>query len=272
MPSELSGSLPPAPVSPAKPRIRILHQLARSGGTVICRCLASMGRVVLLSEVHPLGGRIFNPLQQAMEWYALLQPAELEAAHASKLHFSAAIALIARRCEQQDKILVLRDWSHLDYIGIPFTQPGYRPALCASLYAEFELFRFATVRHPLDQWLSLIQNPTFAETLAMGKYLKGVRRFSEMAAEIGFLHYEDFAADSDAALQRLCTALEVPFDPGYRDRWASYRHITGDVLPGRSSPGEIKPLLRQDPDQQLLQMMNSRADYQRILQLLAYSE
>lgn len=272
MPSEPASAPPPDRANPAKPRIRILHQLARSGGTVICRCLASMDRVVLLSEIHPLGGRMFNPLQQAMDWYGLLRPAELEAARNSKLSFSAAILLIARRCEEQGKLLVIRDWNHLDYIGIPFTQPQYRPALCESLQAELELVRFVTVRHPLDQWLSLISNPWFADHLPLRKYLKGVRRFSEMATEIGFLHYEDFAADSDAALQKLCTRLELPFDTGYRDRWATYEHITGDVLPGRSKAGEIEPLPRQHLSQELIQRMTSRADYQRILKLLAYSE
>jgi len=36
-----------------KPRIRLLHQLGRSGGTLISRCLGSMQGVVLLSEIHP---------------------------------------------------------------------------------------------------------------------------------------------------------------------------------------------------------------------------
>ena len=40
--------------------------MARSGGTIICRCLASMERIVLLSEIHPLGARMFNPLDQAV--------------------------------------------------------------------------------------------------------------------------------------------------------------------------------------------------------------
>jgi len=271
MPSEPGSNFPAHQANPGRLRIRILHQLARSGGTVICRCLASMDRVVLLSEIHPLGGPMFNPLQQAMEWYGLLQASEFDAARNSKLPFPAAIDLIARRCEEQGKLLLIRDWNHLDYIGIPFMQPECRPALFRSLQAEFDLVRFATVRHPLDQWLSLIRNPLFAERLAVGKYLRGVRRFAEMAAETGFLHYEDFTDDSDTELQSLCAALEIPFDPAYRDRWATYTHITGDVLPGRSIPGEIKPLPRQDSDQEWEQKMAGRADYQRILKLLAYS-
>lgn len=262
----------PSEQASKRPKIRILHQLARSGGTVICRCLASMKDVVLLSEIHPLGTRMFNPLQQAMEWYGLLQATEIEAVSRDKISFSAAIALIAERCVDQGKILVLRDWNHLDYIGIPFVQPEYRPMLAETLAQDFELIRFATVRHPLDQWLSLTRNPVFANRLGAGKYLKSVRRFSEMAAATGFLHYEDFTADPDTAMQQLCKALELPFDASYRDRWANYTNITGDVLPGRSESSEIEPLPRQNTDPQLHQALTARADYQRILQIMNYTE
>ncbi len=273
MPSELAAQLSRSEKAAAvKPRIRILHQLARSGGTVICRCLASMENVVLLSEIHPLGGRMFNPLQQAMEWYGLISPAELESSRISKMTFAAAIALIAQRCLDQGKILLLRDWNHLDYIGIPFTQAQFRPALVESLQGDFELIRFASVRHPLDQWLSLTKNPLFAQRLGVGKYLKGVRRYSEMAKESGFLRYEDFTQDSDGALLQLCDALQLPFDPAYSKRWSSYDNITGDVMPGRSGSGEIKSLPRQDVGSDLEHSLTSRADYQRILDLLAYTD
>lgn len=255
-----------------RPRIRILHQLARSGGTVICRCLASMEGVVLLSEIHPQGLRMFDPLQQAVEWYGLLRPMDIAHVEAGKLSFAQAIGLVAERCAEQDRLLILRDWNHLDYIGLPFAQPGYRPLLAETLQADFELIRFATVRHPLDQWLSLIRNPLFAERLPIGKYLKGVRRFAEMASGTGLLHYEDFTANPDDALMRLCAALQLPFDPGYRLRWASYKNITGDVLPGRSEAEKISSLPRQDMAAEVQQGFANRADYQRILDLMNYTE
>lgn len=263
MQSEASGN---------RSRIRILHQLARSGGTVICRCLASMEGVVLLSEIHPQGLRMFNPLQQADEWYGLLRPNDTALVKAGKLAFAQAIGLIAERCAEQDKILILRDWSHLDYIGLPFAQPGYHSMLAESLQAEFELIRFSSVRHPLDQWLSLSRNPLFAEHLPVGKYLRGVRRFAEMAGDTGMIHYEDFTANPDAALMRICNALQLPFDPGYKERWVHYKNITGDVLAGRSAEGEISTLPRQDCASGVKRDFESRADYQRILQLMNYTD
>ncbi|HKX55184.1 MAG TPA: hypothetical protein VJN01_03750, partial [Xanthomonadales bacterium] len=220
----------------------------------------------------PLGLRIFNPVQQAAEWYGLLRPADMAKLESGKLPFAEAIELIADRCAEQDRVLILRDWNHLDYIGLPFMQPDYRPQLAETLNAEFELIRFATVRHPLDQWLSLIRNPLFAERLPVGKYLKGVRRFAEMARGTGMLHYEDFTANPDATLMRLCEALQLPFDPGYRQRWASYKNITGDVLPGRSEVGEIRALPRRDTGAEVEKAFTARGDFQRTLQLMNYTD
>ena len=253
-----------------KSPVRILHQTARSGGTIICRCLASMADVVLLSEIHPLGTRMFNPLQQAQEWYGLLQASDIAAAQNGELDFAAAIELIAERCQASGRILVLRDWNHLDYIGIPFVNAEYRPKLAETLQTRMNLLRHATVRHPLDQWLSLVKNPLFAKQLSKSKYLKGTRRFAEMAASAGFTRYEDFTAGSDSALERICHALDVPFDGSYREKWSNYTNITGDVLPGRAGATDIAHLPRQNIDALVLQEFENRQDYQSSLEILGY--
>jgi len=55
----------------------LLHHLARTGGTLLCRCLASMDSVYLLSEINPQGVAHFNPLRQAADWYGLVAPEEI---------------------------------------------------------------------------------------------------------------------------------------------------------------------------------------------------
>lgn len=229
-----------------RPKLRIIHHMARTGGTVISRCLASMQSIVLLSEIHPLGTRRINPLHQAHAWYGLLNSTELESARGGQLNFLEAIQLISLRCSEQGKTLVLRDWSHLDYTGVPFTQPGYRSLLAESLQSSFTLVRFSSVRHPLDQWLSLAQLP-FRDRLGPTRFLRGASRFAESAVETGFIRFEDFTRDNDRTLRQLCTGLELEFDPEYRDRWPAYTNITGDVFPGRAG-ASITPLPRRAMD------------------------
>jgi hypothetical protein len=44
------------------PKIGILDNLGRSGGTLIGKCIGCMKHVALLSEIHPLGELIYqNP-------------------------------------------------------------------------------------------------------------------------------------------------------------------------------------------------------------------
>lgn len=213
---------------------------------------------------------MFNPLQQAQEWYGLLSASDIAAAQEGDLDFAAAIELIAERCKASGRILILRDWNHLDYIGIPFVNAQYRPKLAESLQAGLKLVRHTTVRHPLDQWLSLVKNPLFAKQLAKSKYLKGTRRFSEMAVSTGFTRYEDFTSDSDSALENICNALDVPFDGSYREKWSTYTNITGDVLPGRAGATDITHLPRQNIDPHVLEEFQNRQDYRRSLEILGY--
>jgi hypothetical protein len=246
--------------------------MARTGGTVICRCLASMKDVVLLSEIHPLGMQTFNPLQQAHTWYKLLNEADLDAARSGRLGFPAAIELIHRRCSEQGKTLVLRDWSHLDYIGVPFNRPGYRSLLAEQLGPAFTLVRYSTVRHPLDQWLSVAQQPVFRQSLGPVRFLRGASRFAESAVQTGFMRFEDFARDNDKALRQLCDGLDLEFDPGYREKWQAYNRITGDVLPGRSSAGTIAPLPRLPVSEADKQRLRSLAHYQSTINHLGYED
>jgi len=256
----------------SKPVIRILHQLARSGGTIICRCLASMADVVLLSEIHPQGLRMFNPLQQAHQWYGLLTEQDLQKVQGGSLTFQQAISMIVTRCEESGKHLVLRDWSHLDYTGVPFVHPAFEPALANSLVENFELARFSSVRHPLDQWLSLTRKEVFREKLEPEEFIRGATRFADCAEQTGYIRYEDFTQLPDRTLQSLCGALSIPFDEGYKDRWANYTNITGDVLPGRSDRTRIQPLPRQRVDVDRIQTLRNTAGYSELLEKLGYAD
>jgi hypothetical protein len=185
----------------------------------------------LLSEIHPLGTAQFNPLVQAQRWYGLLSSQDLAALRArGRIAFVDAIELIHRRAAEAGQRLVVRDWSHLDFTGVPFVaKPAYRLLTAAALKGRFDLRQACTVRHPLDQWLSLRQLTVVKGKLTLDTYLAGYRRFAEQARAIGFFRYEDFAAQPSAIMKELCRALDVRFDRHFTERWSSYTFVTGDV-------------------------------------------
>ncbi|MBS3734274.1 MAG: tetratricopeptide repeat protein [Phycisphaerae bacterium] len=265
----------PASAPQTKP-VRLLHNLARSGGTLVSRCLACLPDTVLLSEIHPLGVRMFHPIAQADQWYGLFTPEELAAMkRRGSISFPEAIALIADKCTPGGRHLVLRDWSHLDYMGVPFVdRPSGRMGLAEALAPRFELRRAALVRHPVDQWLSLRKLTLIHGTLDVAAYLDGCAAFAEQARRVGFVRYEDFTRDPTGTMRRLCDMLDLPYDDGFLDRWCDYTNVTGDTRStSRGDPMRtIKPLPPREAPPDLLARFRRHPAYERTLALLGYED
>jgi hypothetical protein len=254
-----------------KPPIRTLHHMARSGGSMISKCLGSMKNVVLLSEIHPKGIKQYNPIAQADQWFGLLRQEDL-ATIKRGMSFNDAIALIDDRCTAKGKTLVIRDWSHLDFTGVPFLDdPPYTLTLARTLARHFSIIHTASVRHPLDQWLSLSELSYIKGKIEPEDFLRGYRRFAEAAVGIGFIRYEDFTQEPDEKLHLLCERLKISFDPEYKDRWTRYKKITGGTRTNRGR-SEIRPLPRRALEPQLLKRFEVNTDYQAAIELLGYAD
>lgn len=257
------------PAADNRPVLRLVHHLARTGGTAISKCLAVMPGVALLSEIHPLGIEKISPLHQAKDWFNMVSQAEIDRLGASP-DFAASIRLIATRASAQGLTLVIRDWNHLDFTGPPLVEaPVFRMATAEALSPHFRLFRIATVRHPIDQWQSLRRVPLMRGKIDLDRFLVGYRRFAELAAPLGYVRFEDFCADPDASLRRLCDALDLGFDAGWRSRWASYDRITGDDA-ARRGGGALSLPRRRPLEPGLADAFLRHPDYQPALALLGY--
>lgn len=250
--------------------IRVLHNMARSGGTLISRCIGSMEGMALLSEIHPAGIRFFHPLKQAQHWFGLLSSEEV--ARCRGLSFLDAIELVWDRCEKSNLVLVIRDWSHLDYTALPFLPyPSYCLKTAEVLSERFDVVNTATVRHPIDQWLSLSELELMAGRIDIASFLRGYRLFAEQCQQIGFVRFEDITSDPDKCLQLLCQRLSLTFDAKYRNNWQTYTKVTGDT-PGSSRAGnEIRSIPRKPITDTVLREFEGNRDYQRSIALLGYS-
>ncbi len=254
-------------------RIRVLHNLARSGGTLIAKCLGCMEGVVLLSEIHPKGSERFNPLQQAVQWFHLFDEAALAQIRArGRLNFIQQLDLIEARCHELGKILVVRDWSHYDFTAVPFApEPSYcfTTAEVLELSGCFSLLRHAIVRHPIDQWLSLSRLSLIKKRLTLEAFLEGYQRYAEACHEIGFLRYEDFIASPGAWMERLCSILDIPYDAGFMDKWQHYETISGEVTSQRGGR-EIRKVARRPMEEGLLNAFAANKHYRAAIRMLGY--
>jgi len=262
-----------------KPVVHLLHHLARSGGTFISRCLATMSGVSLLSEINPGGVEVsnrFDPLFQAQFWLRLLSANEVARLRQVNASFAEVLQTIARRASERGDALVVRDWSYLDFTERPLDfidghdlpAGSFRLELAAALADVCSVRQAATVRHPAAMWMSW-RNYRPQSTLSLAEFLHGCRRFAESACALGFVRYEDFTRDPDGALRKLCGLLGVEFDPGFRDRWFLYRNLTGDV---RSfDHEEIRPTVERAVEADLMASLRDNPDYRSTVDLLGYS-
>ena len=259
--------------------VAVVHQMARTGGTLVNRCLGSMHNILVLSEVHPLDPQC-KITRQAAHWFQLLGEADKPWLRALSARdpleaFAEIVERLAERCSEQGRHLVLRDWSHLDVLGVPFVhQPPMQLLTERALRDRYELSQAFIVRHPLDQYASSASRPGMAPHLTPRRFAGAYHAFAQVAADHGFQRYEDFVADPDEELGVLCRLLRVPLDPNYRERWQAYDKLTGDSAgPSRGfAQGDIAALPPSSIDDSVRTALRGESGYQESLELLGYED
>ncbi len=256
----------------SQPSVSLWLNLARSGGTILARCLGCMDEVVLLSEVHPLGRPMIDPVPQALRWHGLVRANEQD--KLQLMPYAPLIRLMAQRAHAQGKRLVLRDWSHLDFLGVPFVEPSMSSRTMRVLQASGSeigpLHCFATVRHPMDMWVSQQRLDMLQGQVDIARFLQGVRAFAKLATEVGFVRYEDFTQHPDETLKALCKGLGVAFDPHWIERYRLYDKVTGDVATRRKKVGAIVPARKRAVDEATATLFDEHEDYHAICEMLGY--
>ena len=268
-----------------KPELPVLHSLARTGGTLVSKCLACMPGHVLLSEVHPRAA-FFDPMVQAHEWFGLLTESELKAFFAPKdKSYSDAIKFIHSRCVERGKKLIIRDWTHVDFTpGSYPVKPTLHLSQVEELSRHFNVKNIALVRHPVDSYLSLIRLADYRGRLRVSTYLKGFRAYAEIAVKTGFVRFEDFCTQPAVVLGKVCDALGLEFDPDFEKRFSGYANITGDhytsdqkvTLTGDAVGERSSDLISLPPHRpeyrELLGHLANVPDFKRIVKLLGYRD
>lgn len=265
--------------APETHSVAIVHQMARTGGTLVNRCLGSMRDVLVLSEVHPLDPQA-KIARQAAQWYRLLGEEDMPWLRTLSRRdpldaFAEIVVRLAERCAQRGHSLVLRDWSHLDFLGVPFVErPPLRLRTEQALEGRCSLRQAFVVRHPLDQYASSASRPGMAPHLTPQRFAAAYHAFARLAAARGFQRYEDFVTDPDDWLTRLCSQLQCPYDESYRERWQAYDKLTGDSAgPSRGFRlEEIGALPPRPLDQPTLAALKGEPGYGESLALLGYDD
>lgn len=204
---------------------------ARSGGTLMNRCLAALDGVVMMSEVNPLGGgrggrprELGTIAEQAAAWYGIDVPSG---------DFKSEGLALERVCRERGLHLVLRDWTYIEFAPRPenhFLPPnqliGYEV-----LKAHLPVTPVALVRDGIDVWLSA-GRPT--PEYFFSAYLRYIYQLEHHSIPV--VKYEDLVKSPEATVRHVCAILGLPFSVQFKN-FTRIEGVNGDVQLARGSRG-----------------------------------
>lgn len=254
---------------PSEP-VRLVHHLAGTGGTLICKWLATAPNAVLLSEIDP-----FSPLQiPTGKWpfaptdILRLMRCNPRSADPELVEavFLGALKSLHAELTLRGQRLVIRDHAHSHYcVG---AQIEDRPSLLDIIRRHHPVRAVVTVRHPLDSFLSIEKNRfVHFQPQTLEEYCRRYTVFLDDHSELDLFTYEEFVRDSKGTFARLCEVLELPCETSAAETWQSFP-LSGDS--GRSSVHIVPRDRRQVPAEIRAQQESSPA-YLNLCTRLGYN-
>lgn len=243
---------------------------ARSGGTLLNKCIGVMPNTLVLSEVSPVldnisGAREITPhlfpSWMARNWFGV---------DIDDSNFSQEMRELIRHCYSNGKTLVVRDWSFLsfskldNYVNVPSRQLEILRAL-----SDVDLRPFAFVRNAIDVWISRGKpNPdVFAED-----YLAYAQAVVKSGMPI--VHYEDFCTDPHPVMKKICNIIGIEYDETFISKYNNYTYVFGDEQVVGGSRGKnaknIVALSRKKLSQQDNALIHSNAAIHEANELFGY--
>ena len=257
-------------------KIGLIHNLPRSGGTIISKCIGAQEDVVLLSEIHPNGVEILkkmnkeydlgDPIFQAQEWNSLFEKDEYEKIKNLNYNFQDKIHIILEKVEKRNKKLIIRDWCFVDYFGIPYTEPTYKNSILETLNEEFNISNLYILRHPLELYISCFKSFSFfKDNYKFDFFIKGYEKFFLHALKGKIFKYEDFNDNPQDNLKNMCKILKINFNENFRENLKNVK-LSGDIKAVASTNIKIKnnvaPILIEKEDQDKI---NRNANFIRLM-------
>lgn len=214
-------------------QVRTVHHFACTGGTLISKCLSALPNVQLLSEV--------DPHSTMSSFHSLFAPSDLVklARHSSRgidislisEIFIAGLEKLVNDSRKRGLRLILRDHAHSQFCHNEL-KPDYI-GLRDLIKQHFQTASIITVRHPIDSYLSLINNNWKHFTpFTLDEYSRRYIAFLDQHADCELFYYEDFVDEPESTLKKMCDELKITYEPNFKQTFFSFV-VSGDS--GRQS-------------------------------------
>jgi hypothetical protein len=208
---------------------------ARSGGTFLNRFLKNIPNVVILSEAHPIHTAMRRKgtvtiANQAKQWYGI---------EIKSLNYVDQLVEIKEWCDKNDKHLIIRDWSYIDFTpsNLNYYNPINKCINLDILERRFNVKKIAFVRDGIDVFLSRgVSLDEFA-----CPYLNFVQYILDNHME--YIKYEDFCEDYITQYNRMAQILELPYISKETPIRLNNKQVIGDTQLSRGNKSSNIELL-----------------------------
>jgi hypothetical protein len=222
-------------------KIPIIYSFARSGGTLINRCLGCIPGNIVLSEVNPHASLV--PIEvQARDWFKLLPYSDFY--EFSKKTYADKIYLLAEAARQQDSHLIIRDWTTINFLDRA-SDDIYAPSMVLEqeLYLEkngFNIYPIVLARRSADVYESLTRTFKHLRNLSIKEFGNCYLDYVQKVSKYQVFHYEFFCLEPAKEFKRMCDVLGVNYSDTFVTEFSKFTYCTGDnTLPKPSRGGQI---------------------------------
>ena len=219
--------------------IAVFYCFARSGGTLINRCLGCIKDNLVLSEVNPHGA--FLSLEsQALDWLKLVPSDQVKKFH--YLGYGQKICFLNETASALNQHLIIRDWATLNFL-----RNVYWEYFSPSMILEQDLYLsdhglqtncVVVARQSACVYESIVRIFPDQIHLNLEDFAVSYLAYAEAVCNYPVIHLEKFCAEPEVQFQKLCDYLSVKFERSFLTQFHSFNQCTGDNL--LSSPSKLR--------------------------------
>lgn len=257
-------------------KILTLHHFAASGGTVISKILSTGLNVCLLNEVHPqyvnFNPKSFSPTTLMEEFFVRYGNLHEGVDELLDKKFISDLSLLVEDKFFENRILILRDWTHGDFFERQSNRGSYLCDLLNISPLKTSLYHpLVTIRNPIDNFLSGCRSGFFKAIndnfdVFCALYLEFYNHYKSKGSII--IKYEDIINKTDNFQILLDQEYGIKFPENYRDLINRY-NFSGDS--GRSS-GDLQVRPRRDEDLEIASELKTSDAFKILNQFFEYDE
>jgi len=249
--------------------IPLIYSWARSGTTLLNKCLAAMGHLVL-SETHVMiNSGVHAPRWQAGNWWDIRIP--------SGTAWKKCILMINGEAKKQSRSLIVRDWTVNSFYAHKLNNYVPIKRLQAHGILGDKCRPVAFVRDAIDCALSFAKFHAWSSVKHLNTFAAAYLNYAKCinAARFPIFRYEELCRDPERFFVDFCAATHIRFFSQWED-FGRVSQVLGDTYPvgakGSRAVGtsKIRGLPRRKAVDVLQRSIVSNQQLQRANGLLGY--